>query len=103
MTLSYVSFRDALYAIRDWVDIDYPVWVRRVRMVKDDGKCTWLPEPGRFQILINSDLHEGLQVDTLAHEYAHVLAWWEEEQEDGDHGPRWAHWYQRLYQEVIER
>lgn len=96
----FPNFRDALYAIREWVDCKYPVWVRRARM-SDDGSCTWLPEKQRFQILINSRNDESQQVHDLVHEYAHALSWFEEEEDDGDHGPAWASWYQRLYTEII--
>ena len=39
-------------------------------------------------------------IDTLIHEYAHVVAWGTDK---NDHGPNWGKAYARCYRAVVER
>jgi len=57
------------------------------------------PEP-HFRIRINRDLGWALAVDTLLHEWAHLLCWFNCP-EDEPHGPEWGIAYARVYRAYI--
>lgn len=74
------------------------------------GDCDFVDEgkDPRFKIRINNDvLHlprfgADWAVDTLLHEYAHVLAWTPEHMKLDDHGPEWGLAMSRVYRAYFQ-
>lgn len=76
---------------RRWLP-EYKFKVRRVKLA-DYGDCLKL-EDGTFRIRISNALTEELEIETLIHEMAHVLAW----DKPGDvHGAAWGQAYSKCY------
>jgi hypothetical protein len=68
----------------------------RVRL-RNDGWC--IKDGNDFSIRINRGLSEELAIETLIHEFAHILSW---QQEDDDHGPKWGIAYSKVYRLFLE-
>lgn len=77
----------------------YPVSVRRVRLAESyDGCCQF---KGRyFLISVNCKLPEHEAIETLLHEYAHVIAW--DKCRNDDHCDEWGKAYSRLYRAFLK-
>jgi hypothetical protein len=93
-------FYDYLRVCREWHPTLYPVWVRRQKLREVYGWTTFDEDRKRFWLVLNSEMGLSDQAHTLAHEWAHCIAWFDEEEED--HGPRWAEVYGRIYQDLFE-
>ena len=52
-----------------------------------------------FLITISKEAPYSIARDTLFHEYAHVLAWFDS---DEDHGASWGYWFSRVYRMMID-
>lgn len=82
---------------------EYKVSVRRVKLSeKLMGDC--LLTNGRkkvkeFLIRINNELDEELAIETLLHEYGHVLAW---HAPGDDHGEAWGRAYSKVYRAYLK-
>ena len=51
----------------------------------------------KARVRLRSDLNEALAVETLVHEWAHMMAWRPYHPLCGDHGPDWGVWYSVAY------
>lgn len=94
-----------LAALRQHLPTIVPVRVRRtaLRCGSLGDCCAKYNEAGhlvRFEIRVDRDADYQLQLHVLMHEYAHALAW-TEDNGDGlvdDHGPEFGLAYARVYQ-----
>jgi len=55
-----------------------------------------------FYIRVNKAHTYRLKIDTLLHEWAHVLTWFGAEAETEDHGAEWGIMYAKLYRTFLE-
>lgn len=79
----------------------HPVHVRRVQLQGEWGHC-WLRKRKHrkvFLIAIDSRMPDQLALETLVHEWAHALSWYEP---GTDHSVAWGRAYARCYRAVIE-
>ncbi len=79
----------------------YPTRVRSVKM-KDYGDTTLSKGMRDFRIRISKNRSYAAKIDTLLHEWAHVLSWFGAESEIEDHSAEWGVTYARLYRTFIE-
>lgn len=95
----YVSFRTVLNRLRKHLPPVYPVVCRRVRFpasASATGEC-WL-EKKKFHIRIERRLDDDAAIDTLLHEWAHILLWNEHSVLSlNDHGPEWGVAYSKVW------
>jgi len=77
---------------------EYKVSVRRVKLPDTlCGDCRLVNGKRKikeFHIRINNHLNEELAIDTLVHEWAHILAW---DAPGDEHGAAWGRAYSRVY------
>ena len=82
--------------------LKHPVLIR-VAPIKDAfGWCdfkTTKRDGEHFLITVCSGLSPGLAKDTLLHEYAHLLAWFDSKD---NHGAEWGYWFSRVYRAVCD-
>ena len=79
----------------------YPVTIRRTSFrEKFHGYTVFLDDDLRFVIRVRIDQSTALQIDTLIHEYAHVLAWFGLDEDV--HAEEWGVAYARIYRAFIE-
>lgn len=115
------KYRDVLRALRAEVPPLHPVVVRMTDLVPPGRpgeliawsyRTSW-PEDGPFRITIRTRIRErGARrlrllgrseiVESLAHEWAHCLAWNESHLSLQDHDPLWGVAYARCYNVAIE-
>jgi|LakMenE01Jun11ns_1017448.scaffolds.fasta_scaffold9901226_3 Zn-dependent peptidase ImmA (M78 family) len=77
----------------------YPVSVRRLKLTEDyDGFCQF--KGTHFLISINRKLPEHEAIETLLHEYAHVIAW--DKCKFDDHCNDWGVAYSRIYRAFLK-
>lgn len=77
----------------------YPVSVRRLRMSDSfDGNCQFKGDS--FLIRINRTLPEHEAIETLLHEWAHVIAW--DRCPDDEHCDEWGKAYSRIYRTFLK-
>ena len=79
----------------------YSVSVRRVKQSNLGNAGTYEQDPTipkrRFWITINRESDEQTAIDTLLHEWAHVLGWESWDTTGQEHNPVWAHYYSIVY------
>lgn len=101
------ELRRAESALRRSVRCRWPVMVTLRRGLVQSGLAgcadvALSPRGRRYVAMI--DIDESLTgreaIDTLVHEYAHIVAWGADK---NDHGPNWGKAYARCYRVVIER
>ena len=77
---------------------EYKVSVRRLRL--PDGLCgdcaliNGKRKRKEFRIRISNRMSEEMAIDTLVHEWAHILAW---DAPGDEHGPAWGRAYSKVY------
>jgi hypothetical protein len=97
--------------IRANIETPHPVRVKTVGQTAEMKKLNALgycylansnkPKSKRYFVIViprNTDVSS--LVELLVHEWAHAMAWYDENK--GDHGPRWAKAYSSLYQLIID-
>jgi hypothetical protein len=92
--------QDLTDVIADMPDPGWPVEV--VRVESDDwGFSDWDEERETFVVSIREGIPHDYAVDTLVHEWAHLLVW--DAVQESDHGPIWGVAYARCYRAAIEK
>lgn len=81
--------------------MELPVRVRSCKM-KDYGDTTYLENMKGFRVRIRARQSLSIKLDTVLHEYAHVLSWFGSESEIDDHSAEWGITYARLYRMHLE-
>lgn len=77
----------------------FPVSVRRVNLGETyDGCCQF--KGSYFLVSVNRNLPEHQAIETLLHEYAHVIAW--NKCKNDDHCDEWGKAYSRLYRAFLK-
>jgi predicted SprT family Zn-dependent metalloprotease len=96
-----ISFRTVLNRLKKHLPPSYLVVCRRIcfsKKAKVTGEC-WL-EKKKFHIRIEKLLSNDAAIDTLLHEWAHILLWNEASVlKLDDHGPEWGVAYSRVWLE----
>ena len=94
--------------LQAWLKRNFPpeftVTMKSVPIKKLHG-WTALPDgcgPRSFDIRINRKQCFDLRVETLIHEWAHVLTWFGAETHLDDHSAEWGIAYARIYRTFIE-
>lgn len=62
-----------------------------------DGDCSFRNK--KFYIRISKHLSESAAIETLIHEFAHILSWGKE---NNHHGYRWGQAYSIVYRKFLE-
>lgn len=102
-----MTFRRALHRLRKEAPPVLPVTVRRVDLERRKlfGYCelayTARGKPAGFWIALDRGISGILLLDTLAHEWAHCLAW-DHSPTVGQHSPEWGVQYARCYRLLID-
>ena len=78
----------------------YPVIVRSIPIRKFHGDTAY-EDSGWFRMRINRKKSFNLRIDTIIHEWAHVLTWFGAEVHE-DHSAEWGMAYARIYRTFIE-
>lgn len=80
--------------------IDCMVYVKSTPLKKMHGytQC----EIRYYQIVVNRKQSFALRVDTLIHEWAHVISGFEREIHNNDHNAEWGLAYARIYRTFVE-
>lgn len=77
----------------------HPVSVRRIKLPDTyDGYCQF--KNNHFHIKVNRKLPEHEAIETLLHEYAHVIAW--DRCKSDCHCDEWGKAYSRLYRAFLK-
>ena len=79
----------------------YGASVRSVAM-KDFGDTSFCEDDLCFAIRVKKNLPFATKLDTLLHEYAHVLSWHCAEAEKEDHSAEWGIAYALIYRTFLE-
>jgi hypothetical protein len=86
-----------------WLRRNFPpvsaAYIKSVPMKKHHGYTEL--EVGYFQIKINCKQSFSLRIDTLIHEWAHVLTWFGAETHE-DHSTEWGLAYAKIYRTFVE-
>lgn len=85
------EWKRAVTIIRKVAPVDIKVDIRRYPCKKYDGSTRF--NGSKAYVRINSKATIGMQVDTLLHEWAHVLMF----NEAFTHGPTWGQFHASLY------
>lgn len=103
------SFRQCLKILKKKLPPAYPVKIE-YKEVDDFGTCELIHNKKtnryKFIITINIDQCEDLAIETLIHEWAHMLSWavgnnWYEWGEF--HGPEWGIAFSKIYQVLYDK
>lgn len=78
-----------------------PTYVKSAQM-EDCGDTIFSEDAEDFRIRVRSNHSLNLKVDTLLHEWAHVLTWFGAEFETEEHSAEWGVMYAKLYRTFIE-
>jgi len=84
--------------LRKSFPLQHSVSVRRYPTRKlggDNGDCAFAGST--FRIRVNRNKSFNMMVDTLLHEYAHAMVWYEWDEEDDPHIAEWGVAYAKLY------
>ena len=82
------------YLLKFYFKLDKPV-VMAVRKMKDQGSAS--DSGKRYTISVNKSLSLSEQKEVVCHEYAHLLAGWDEKKQ---HTDEWGIWYSRIYRMI---
>ncbi len=99
----HAKFLAALRDLRKKVPTAFPVQVRRKDIPASEccfGTCTF--DGNIFKITIDKSISNDMAVETLIHEWAHVIAWTHEHDTVDDHGPEWGLAYSRVFRAFFE-
>jgi hypothetical protein len=78
---------------------EFNVKIHRVKLHKKlFGDCCYNESKQWFRIRIRNNLSEDFAIDTLLHEFAHVLAW---DAPGDDHGMAWGKAYSKIYRVFV--
>lgn len=80
--------------------IDYPMTIRSQRLKFFCGLTDY--DGIRFKIFVHRKQCFTLRVDTLIHEWAHVLTWFGAETDNEDHSAEWGIQYAKIYRTFYE-
>ena len=72
-----------------------PVYTRQVTLKKKCGDCGLICNETKFLIRIDKNQPFGEKRDTILHEWAHTITWWECSREN--HPNIWGEAYARIY------
>lgn len=96
----YYSFSTVLRRLKKLLPPVHPVSCRRIRFTKgsvNTAEC-WLANR-KFYIRLERRLGNDAAIDTLLHEWAHILLWTPNNALNlDDHGPEWGLAYSRVWQ-----
>lgn len=95
------TYQRLIRFLKNQFPAQFPVSVRRLRLNTNlDGDCR-LCQKATFLIRINRDLLEHEAIETLLHEYAHVLAW--DKCQNDQHCNEWGKSYSRIYRLFVNK
>ncbi len=87
-----------------WLRRNFParakVYVRSVRNYEYQGEALF--RDNLFTIWIRGEQSLNLRMDTLIHEWAHVLTWFGAETHQEDHSAEWGIAYAKIYRTFLE-
>lgn len=89
----YPFLYQVLRVLRHDIPPSKPVILKRTKLDDWDGFCTRRRK--NFLIRIDKTLNESHAIDTLLHEYAHVIS--HDDSGFGDHGLKWGKAYSKVY------
>jgi len=93
------TYRKVVRFVKKEFPVDFPVSIRRLKLSdKLDGDCYF--NETNFEIRINNQLPEHEAIETLIHEYAHVLSW--KQCVNEYHGDQWGKFYSRIYRKFLK-
>jgi len=93
--------QDGLAAlIAELPDPGYPVELVRVRGMADWADSIWDDERETFVVRVRAGIPHEFAVDSLVHEWGHLLVW--DACQESPHDDLWAVAYGRCYRKVIE-
>lgn len=95
-------FLKVLYYLRNNIEFDYPLVVRRKTLAEGyDGFCELKDgKHGKyFLITISKRLSDQLAVECLVHEISHSLSW---DKEKDCHGQTWGVAYSKVYRKLLK-
>lgn len=96
--MTYNNYMELVKYLKSRLPLSHPIKVKRVNIRKDyDGDCQF--KQGIFIIRIQKTLTENSAIDTVIHEFSHVLSWHKEE---NIHGPIWGKAYSKVYNKFLE-
>lgn len=81
--------------------VEYSVSVKSIILKKECGYTEFGAEGG-FSVNINRKQSLALRIDTLIHEWAHVLSWFSAEALLEDHSGEWGLAYAKIYRTFVE-
>lgn len=95
-------FDEVLRLLRREFPTKHPVKVRTVPKVPSNvaGDCEWMDR--YWRIRIHRGLSQMVAIDTLTHEWAHVLDMEERENVRDFHRDSWGRHYSRIYRKVYD-
>lgn len=92
-------YRKVLNFLKAEFPADFPVSIRRLKLSNRlDGDCLLMED--HYRIRINRALSENEAIDTLIHEYSHVLAW--NRCNTDYHCNEWGKAYSRIYRKFLK-
>lgn len=104
---SPLTFEKTLKLLKKKLPAPFPVRIKYVETLEKRGEfgTAELVDDKKFVITIDKTTCEDIAIDTLMHEWAHILSWtvgnnWKKWQEE--HGPEFGVAYSRVYQVVYE-
>jgi len=81
--------------------VEFPVSVRSCDM-KDCGDTTFSDKTQDFKVRIRGNQSLSLKLDTVLHEWAHVITWFGAEFQTEAHGGEWGIAYARIYRTFLD-
>ena len=85
------EFRSIVAWLRKTFPVSMPVVVRRSKSKKNHGVTRF--DGGRFLVRINSRFERAVQIETMLHEWGHVVAM----DNAYSHGDYWSQIYGKIY------
>lgn len=93
------TYRNVIRFLKKTFPAYLKVSVRRLALSEHlDGDCQLKTD--KFQIRINRDLQEHEAIETLLHEWAHVIAW--DRCPTDEHCDEWGKAYSRIYRAFLK-
>ena len=94
-----VTYRKVVRFLKKNCESLFPVSVRRLKLKDEfDGDCQFKDD--HFLIRINRNLPEHEAIETLLHEWAHVIAW--DRCTSDEHCDEWGKAYSRIYRAFLK-
>ena len=97
--LNRIKFHSVVRELREKLPPKYPVSVRLKKFPKKESHWNGAiyKENKRFHIHLNEKLHWDGAINVLLHEWAHALAW-----SDNNHGEKWGRAFARCWRTIID-